>query len=750
MKNYKKLIKILTSSFATLLLAQSYSYASPHSTTLPTISVTATNEQISEEKIRNTGAKNTINNKEIVRKQSNDINRILRDIPSINIQEEDGYGLRPNIGIRGSRNERSADIVIMEDNVPISPAPYSAPAAYYFPAVGRTNNVEVYKGLSSIKFGPRTTSGAININTTPIPNSPLAKISASYGSFNEKNTTLTIGNSYDYFGYVLNVDHKSSDGFKEIDNGADIGFKVNDFLTKFRFNNDKSSDIYHEFEVKLSHTDENSKESYIGLDFGDFVNDPYRRYNASTLDGMLAKQYQINLTHKAEFSDKFSIKTTAYYNKFDRIWTRLNKVDDNTLDSTSAMNVKDIYNNNLNSYLDIIKGDISSNPNHNLEINANNRFFVSQGIQSSLKNNFKALKADHTLSYGFRIHDDYEDRFQRVDNYQLNSSGTLNLVSEGIDGAQGKNNRFSTTRAYSTFIEDEAKFDKLTILTGLRYEHLDIKRKNFGDNNSTRSAPAETIKNVEDVFIPGAGVNYLIQDNWSIFTNIHKGFGPPTPGSAADSEESMNYELGSKYQTQNNFLIESVLYLNEYSNLVGTSSDGDGEQINSGKVRSWGLELTASHDIKSNYLSNKFQNNIKFPIKFTYSYNNSEFRSAFDASDTIDEWGDVKKGDKLPYVAPHQFSFITGIASNKLEFNISTKYVDKMRTSASQGKISKDNKIPSHFITDASLFYNYSKNTTLFLAADNILNKTYLVSTRPAGYRPGKPLTARIGIQHKF
>jgi Fe(3+) dicitrate transport protein len=737
LRSFNKRVFLVAAS----LVALSSESFSQNVTFLPKVVVTAPKEEDEDldggkVKTNFTGALYYIPEDEIKDKQTNDVNRILREIPSVNLQEEDGYGIRPNIGIRGSRNDRSADIVIMEDGILVSPAPYAAPSAYYFPAVGRTSGIELYKGAGSIKYGPRTTSGALNIVTTPIPDSEKISFSTSAGSFNEKNANLSFGNSYENFGYVLNFDHKSSDGFKKLDGGGDIGFTINDFLSKFRLG---PKDNHLEF--KLGYTDEDSRESYVGLTQGDFVADPYRRYMSTKLDGMKAQNSQYEVSHKFKSGDDFSVTTTAYYHYLNRSWYRLDRVDNDTTDATSSRKVNSIFSDNLTSYINIIRGDVSGYANHQLEINANNRSFVAQGIQSIADSKFEIAATKHNLKYGIRLHDDFEDRFQRVDKYQI-SAGSLNLVSYGIDGVGSGNNRVGKVRAFSTFAEDEIIFGKWTITPGLRFEHLDIKQKNYGSSDPTRSSSPVITNNIEDVLIPGIGTSYSFTKDFGIFANIHKGFGPPAPGSSANAEESVNYEAGWRLRGENNMFLENVFFLNNYSNLIGTDSSGDGNQVNGGKVQSYGVEVVAGYDVKTDVAT--------FPLKATYSYNHSEFKSSFDASDTIDEWGNVEKGDLLPYVSPHQVSLSAGIKVAKIDFALSTKYVDAMRTTASKGSIDKSNKIPSHFVTDAVLFYEMHKDLRFFTAIDNIFNREYAVASRPAGFRPGKPLAARIGVTIDF
>ena len=83
-----------------------------------------------------------------------DINRLLKSVPGVNVYEEDGFGLRPNISLRGTKAERSERISLMEDGMLIAPAPYAAPAAYYFPNMARMQAWRYSKAAAKCNMAP--------------------------------------------------------------------------------------------------------------------------------------------------------------------------------------------------------------------------------------------------------------------------------------------------------------------------------------------------------------------------------------------------------------------------------------------------------------------------------------------------------------------------------------------------------------------------------------------------------------------
>lgn len=142
-----------------------------------------------------TGSADFISKTKLEKFNHNDVNRVLRSVSGVNIQEEDGFGLRPNIGLRGTGVERSSKVTLMEDGVLIAPAPYAAPAAYYFPSVHRMSSIEVRKGSSQIKYGPYTTGGAINFISSRIPYQFTGKAEIGAGQFNSQRLSASLGNT---------------------------------------------------------------------------------------------------------------------------------------------------------------------------------------------------------------------------------------------------------------------------------------------------------------------------------------------------------------------------------------------------------------------------------------------------------------------------------------------------------------------------------------------------------------------------
>ena len=685
-----------------------------------------------------TGSSYYMSQRDLTKFNYTDVNRALLSIPGVNVTEEDGFGLRPNISLRGTQAERSSKITLMEDGVLIAPAPYSAPAAYYFPNVGRMEAIEVLKGSSQVQYGPFTTGGAINFVSSSIPNELKGYARVNLGNYNSRKTELRVGDSGEQWGYMVDFLNFSSDGFKSLDNGGNTGFDRNDYSAKFTYRSKASAKVQQSLTLKLQYSEGLDNETYLGLTDDDFNENPYRRYLASAADNITTEHDQIQLTHLIKPAQNIVIQTTAYSNNFKRNWYKLDYVNtgngnvgiNNLL--TDPVTFSDEYNA-VESGQDTAE-DVFG-------VKANNRVYYSRGIQSKV--NFKfGTDVLSDLELGVRYHEDQEDRFQWVDLYGV-ENGQLALTSPATRGTDA--NRVSDAQALALHALYKMNFGKLTLTPGLRYEDITLTRDNYGSNDPGRTGvDLSSRENSVNVFIPGVGANYRISNLWSVFGGVHKGFSPPGSAPDVDAEESVNYELGSR------FLIgglrgESTIFFNDYSNLLGSDlaaggGGGTTDMFNAGEVNVAGIEVSFTYDL--------LQNNQKWsvPLTLNYTHTQTEFQNAFDS----DIYGEVAVGDEIPYIAENQWNFLAGISHAKFDINANARFVGEMRTQAGTGSIAASERVDSNFLIDLSGRYHFNKNLTGTLNMINVLDNEYAVSRQPAGLRPGHPFGINVGLIARF
>lgn len=678
--------------------------------------------------------------------QYTDINRVLRIVPGVNIQEEDGFGLRPNIGMRGTGLDRSGKVAILEDGVLASPAPYAAPSAYYFPTAARMHSIEVVKGPAGIKYGPQTIGGAVNFTSSQIPTEKTWEWKGAAGSdgylksHGSVGTTLTneAGGSVGLLAEGFSI---QSDGFKDLDGGGDTGFDIEDWVGKVSFETGADANLYQKLTLKAQYSDEISDETYLGLTDTDFATNPYRRYRGSALDRMDAEHTTLQANYTAQLTDALDLSLVAYRTDFQRNWFKLDKVLGSGISSILKDPVGEVA-----AYDVIVGAPGLVSADDALGIKNNNRAYYAMGVQGVLGYQFEVGTTSHTVEVSARKHRDAMDRFQWVDSYRMDD-GQLVLTTRGTPGTDS--NRIEQADAWAFFVQDQIFWGALTLTPGVRYEIIDLIRRDYGKTDPGRTGASLAIReNSIDVVIPGIGVTYDVTDRISLLGGIHKGFANPGAGSSADAEESVNFEFGGRYHN-GPVALELIGFFNDYSNFVGTctaSTGGEcsiGDQFDGGEVDVLGMEAMGRIDI-----GELADLSFSMPVRFAWTWTDAEFQTGF--ASAYGPWGTVEAGDTMPFVPEHQFNVAVSLEDDKWAMTVNVNYVAEVRASAGQGAIAANNIIEDRVVVDFEAEYQITDRFGVFAAVDNVFDETYMVSRTPAGVRPGKPLSFQVGFKASF
>lgn len=656
-------------------------------------------------------------------------NELFRKIPGLNVVDEEGIGLRLNIGIRGLDPDRSRNVLMLEDGIPVALNPYGEPEMYFTPPVDRMTAVEALKGSGQILFGPQTTGGVINLISANPPEKESSMFRFRMGSGGFFSSQGSYGNTIDKTGFIINYLNKRADQI------GTTRFNLHDITAKLRIELGPASRVG----VKLGIYDEISNSTYIGLTSNMYERGGQDFVRMAPSDLLPVRRYHFSATHQYHLTKLLQLQTTVFAYTTTRDWRRQDFSFSPTAVNRSG----------------VVWGDpsIAGGAVYMLNTNAHrNRQFEVGGIEPQLK--WKTEK--HLLQAGLRM---------------LSEKANEKLLLGNHPEAMGGNVRDVEVRkgqAISIYVHDKITLSKkFDFNAGVRLEQFgcqrNILRGRFNINGMTIVADTNLLaSNRMMALLPGLGFNYNIREHAIFFGGIHKGFAPPRTKDAITAEgvvmdiqqeESWNTELGLRIALGNYLNAEATFFSMDFKNQIIPVSQSSGNAnatglANGGRTRHRGMEAAISFDL------GKAMGN-KYSLVFASNATISSSRYAADRFIAVAGAKTNIKNNKLPY-AP---SFIL---NNSIEFDrkgsgfrlsgnhVGKQFADELNTIAASadGRIGL---IDGRYTIDFTAFAKLSKKDIVFnLAIKNLTNERYIASRRPQGIRVGVHRQVVLGMEIKW
>jgi Fe(3+) dicitrate transport protein len=650
-----------------------------------------------------------------------DGNTLLQSQPGVYTQQEDGWGLRLNIGIRGTGVERSSRITLMEDGILTAPAAYSAPAAYYSPVLWKYEQIEILKGGAALITGPQSTGGAINFVTATPQEKDYHQIRTTAGAFgrlmaNSRGQVTLNDRSQIFYG----VGRNGAQGFNDIDGQQYGGFGLNDgYLKWIQHLDDK--DMHH-LEVFFAGTTERSNQTYLGQSLEDALENPNGRYVASALDNMAMERLMTRIGYTLNLK-KGWVRADLYRQFVHRNWYKLDKVSD----GSTSVGVSSILANPYD-YLGFYRALIGTNTDtYTATLKANNRYYLSQGLQFRGQYSQRARDVLFKHEAGARFHYDHADRFQHRDTYSLTDEAPT-FLQAGEAGAAG--NRLDAARAASAYARTTASWNTWSVQLGLRGEYIESYRTDWGSTDPERQGlDLSERSNITQTLLPGISLSKEV-GNWSLFTGVHQGMTPAGSKEGVLPELSVNSEFGIQNRKQP---IALTVFHSEYARLLGSDAassggSGTGELFNGGAAQISGIEGQWAGQLG------------KWNLQTSATYTRAVFTESF--SSDFDGWGNVKEGDILPYLPALQANAQVLYESSKWNTGLQLQALSSRKSASELDEYD----LPAALVVNYSINYKLSKVCTLQAGIQNITNTRHIVAARPAGYRTFTPRMWTLGL----
>ncbi len=685
------------------------------------------------------GSGQVVTAQELERSRVFTANEALRKVPGLDVRDEEGFGLRPNIGVRGLNPTRSSKVLLLEDGVPFTIAPYGANESYYHPPIDRFSRIEVLKGSGQILFGPQTIGGVINYVTPEIPRRLAGTITLMGGNREYVNAHGRIGGEVGRLGLLLDLARKQGDGARD-----NVGSRLTDVALKTSLRLDARQALT----VRAGFYDEHSQVTYSGLTESEYAANPFA--NPFVNDSMLLSRWGGAVSHRLMVAVGADLVTTVYGYYISRDWWRQS--------SNSSQRPNDA-------------SDPACGGMANLSTSCGNegrlRDYTVGGIEPRLSLGHTLFGVAQRLDAGVRVH--LEDQERRQLNAATPDGRTAGDAATNANaGVKERNHR--ANQAYSAFLQNRFAMGRWTVTPGLRVEHVQYDRRN------ELAVPEVEGRTSLTQLIPGLGATYQLGDATTFFAGIHRGFAPPrtedlidnSTGAVVDldAELSWNYEVGLRARPTKGVLAEATLFQMDFENQVIPASvaGGSGATLTSaGRTRHRGTELSGridfgvlAHSSSSVWLSAawtwlptaRFEGERFAFIGTGGSDIVGKVYAGQDAGNTRQQVSVT--GNRLPYAPHHLLTAAAGWAHPAgLELQLEVVYTGRQHSDPANTSVlvadGQQGPISGFTVFNAAASWRFPFGTAVFGTVKNLFDRTYVVD-RTRGLLPGGPRLVQAGV----
>lgn len=508
--------------------------------TLPTVTVTsdwlgAPTEAAAR---KHPGARSVLTQKDISESGARSLEDALRKVPGVTVTDEIGTGVLPNIGVRGLNPLRSEQVLLLQDGIPMTLAPYGQTGASLFPLTMQTvEAIDVARGGVAVHYGPNNVGGVINFIKKRIP----AQLSATVSE------TVTVART----GHLLTDSYVRVGGFVNDHMGLQLQANAIDGQGERAHARTSAQNLMLDAEWFLTDRDE--------------IRAGIQRYvTRNELPGAL--------TPRAHARDR--TQSTRPLDRFDGDTTRGELAYKHGFGNGTELNWKNFGHRSTRVFA---FGNATNADTPSTQQQTSPRDFLVYGTEPSLSVAIGGA-VPQKIMVGARFMREEVD--YKVDSLTL-ATGAYSVTRDW---------RFEND-AYAAYLSDTFSLldGKLKVTPGVRHEDVRLSYR----NNASRAQTQDTTKD----WLPGLDVGYQATSDVFVFANTHRSLRPVqftqiTFGGDLAAERAKNHEAGVRWAATPTLDLSATAFRFGFDNKLEFVNATTGFR-NLGKARHEGLELEA-------------------------------------------------------------------------------------------------------------------------------------------------------------